>query len=155
MLTLVNPWVWQRLQAASFKNLLKFVHQRIVNQSVRAERLAAIELKWGAIEAADFASRLFNDQRARRRIPRIQIEFPEAIEPPAGHAAQIERRRSRAPYTVGAQRDLVIEIDVGILVPLVAGEAGGHQAFLQLRYLRHANRLAIQLRASPLLRRKK
>ena len=55
---------------------------------------------------------------------------------------------------MGAQRDLVIEIDVGVLVALVAGETGGHQALLELADRRHASSPAIQERPASLFRRK-
>src|SRR5258708_28556657 len=48
----------------------------------------------------------------------------------------------------------MVEINVRILMPLVAGKAGGHEAFVQLRYLRNTDSVAVELRASSLLRGK-
>jgi len=103
------------------------MHQRIMKQSVGRERLAAVQLKRRTIETADLASGLFNDQHARSRVPGIEIEFPEAVVASAGHIAEIEGGRSRPAYTVGAQRDLMIEKNVGILMALVAGKSGRKQ----------------------------
>src|SRR5256886_4734083 len=47
-------------------------------------------------------------------IPGIQIEFPESIKPSAGYIAEMERRRTRPPYSVTMQRDLVIKEDIRI-----------------------------------------
>ena len=41
------------------------------------------------------ASGFFDDQYARRRVPWIEIEFPESIESPASDITKIERRRAR------------------------------------------------------------
>src|SRR6478735_6788462 len=54
---------------------------------------------------------------------------------------------------MGAQRDLVIEVDVRVLMPFVAGESGCHQALFQLGYRRYMDRTAIQKRATSLFRR--
>src|ERR1039458_6221458 len=79
------------------------------------------------------------------------MESPEAVEASRGHVAQIERGRSRPPYSVRVQRDLVIKINIRILVPLVAGKARAQKAFLQCSRLRDTDCLAVELRASSLL----
>ena len=78
---------------------------------------------------------------------RIQVELPESVESPRSYVAQIQRRRPRAPHAVGVQRDLMIKMNVGIFMPLVAGKPGREHRFFQRRRLRNLNRLAIQLRA--------
>src|ERR1700756_4071158 len=152
-LSLVFAGLRQRNEPSSRKDLLEFVQKRVVHQSVRRQCLTAVQFKRRSVEAADLAARFFHDEHAPSGIPGIEIKFPEAIEAAAGDIAQIERRRSRAPDAVRAQRDLVIEINIGILVALMAGKTGRDQAFLQLRGLRHVDRLAIEVCASSLLSR--
>src|ERR1022692_2282407 len=102
-----------------------------MHKSVGRQRLAAVDLKRRPVEAADLSASYFHDEHTRGRIPRIEIEFPETVEAPAGYVAQIQRSRSRAAHAVGAQRDLVVEVNIRVLVPLVARKAGGHQTLLQ------------------------
>src|SRR5580698_3764546 len=117
-----------------------------MHQTIRRHRLTAADSKLRSVEAADLAAGLFHNEHPRSRVPGIEIEFPETVEASAGHIAQIERRRSRAPHAVSAQRDLVIEVDIWIFMPLVARKAGRQQAFLQLRRLRDVNRPAVEVR---------
>ncbi len=122
-----------------------------MQQAVRGQGLAAIEFKGRSIKARYLAPSLLNDQNAGRRIPGIEIELPEAVVTSRGHIAQIERRRARTAHAMGMQRDLVIEVNVRILVPLVAGKTGGQQAFFQRGGFRDVNWFAVQPRASSLL----
>src|SRR5579884_3680113 len=123
-----------------------------MHQAVGGECLAAIEFESPAIKAADSASRLFDDQRSGGCVPRVEIKFPEAVEAPARNIAEVESCRSSAPHAMGVKRDLVIEEDVRVLVPLVAGETGGYQALVQLADLRYVKRLAVEFGAFALLR---
>src|SRR5579862_1239419 len=100
-------------------------------QSIGRESLAAGDVEFSAGKVSDLASGLLHDEHACRRIPGIEIEFPEAVETARRDVAQIQRRRSCASDTVAAQRELVIEINVWILVALLAREAGRDQAFRQ------------------------
>src|SRR5579885_3229179 len=100
-----------------------------MNQSVRCQRFAAVQLKWAAMKITYAPACFLNDQGACRCIPGIQIEFPEPFEAPACDRAQIERRRSCPPDPMSMQRDLVIEINIRVLVALVTGEAGRDQRF--------------------------
>ena len=125
-----------------------------MQQTIRGQGLTAVELEGPAFEIRHFAARLFDNQHTRGRVPGIEIELPEAVEASAGHAAQVEGRRTCTPHAVGAQRDLVIEVNIRILVPLVAGKAGGHQALGQVRNLRNLDSLLVQVGAASLLGRK-
>ena len=65
--------------------------------------------------------------------------------------ATLHRSRAadpRPPHPVGAQRELVIEINIRVLMPLVARETGGDQALPQVRRRRHVDRLVVQPRAT-------
>ena len=124
-----------------------------MQQPIRRQGFAAVDLEGPALKVRNFAAGLFDNQHARSRVPGIEVELPEPVEAAAGHAAQVERRRTRAPHAMGAQSDLVIEVNVRILVPLVAGKTSGHQALRQVRDLRHLDALLIQKRAASLLGR--
>src|SRR5215469_13606277 len=121
-----------------------------MNQSVRCQRFAAIQLESRAIEPADLASGFLDNQDPGRRIPRVEVKFPEAIEAATGDTAQVERCRPGTADAMSPQRDLVVEENVRILVAFMTRESCGHQAFFQLRDFRNLDRLAIQLRAFPL-----
>ena len=123
-----------------------------MHQTIRRHRLTAVDSKFRSVEAADLAAGFFHDEHARSRVPGIEIKFPETVEATASHIAQIEGGRSRAPHAVSAQRNLVVKMNIRILVPLTAGKAGREQALLQLRRFRNVDRLAVELRASSLLR---
>ena len=102
-----------------------------MQQAVGGQGLPAVEFKRQSIETGHFAAGLLDDQHARRGIPRIEIELPEAVVASRSHVAQIERRRPRPAHAMGVQRDLVVKINIRIFVPLVAGKTGGQQAFFQ------------------------
>src|SRR3954452_7126249 len=123
------------------------MYQRIMKQSVGSQGLAAVQLERRTIETAHLAPGFLHNQHARRRVPRTEIEFPETVVASAGHIAQVEGSRSCPAHTVGPQRDLMIEKNVRVLMPLVAGESGREQGFFQLANLRYVNGLAIQLRS--------
>src|ERR1700722_3264453 len=153
-LFLISAWIGQCFQAAAGEDFLKFMEQRVMHQPVRGQRLAAVQLKRRAVKTADVASGFFHNQNARRCVPRIEIELPKAIEATTGDVAQVERGRTGAANSVRAQRDLVVEVNVGILVAFVAGKSGRDQALFQLRGLRDADGLPVQVRAFSLLRGK-
>src|SRR5581483_195756 len=92
--------VRQLIQSAALKDRRELAQERLVDQAIRSQRLAAVDVEWSTIEAADHSSRLFDHQHARRGIPGIEVEFPEAIESPRGNTAQVQRRRSRAPHAM-------------------------------------------------------
>ena len=48
-----------------------------------------------AEDGADAATRFGDEQGARRRVPGLQADFPEAVETARGHVGQVERRRAR------------------------------------------------------------
>ncbi len=111
-----------------------------MQQAIRGHRFAAVEFKWRSIETSHFAASLFHDQHARCRVPGIEIKLPEAVEAPGSYVAQIERSRARPAHSVRVQRDLVIEVNIRILVPLVTRETRGQEAFLERSGFRDVNR---------------
>ena len=99
-----------------------------MNEAVGRQHFAAVEAKRRSVEASHAAAGFLNQKHARCRVPRIQVEFPEAVVASAGDIGQIERGRPGASHSMRAQRDLVIEVNIRILVPLVAGETGAEDA---------------------------
>src|SRR5882724_11271112 len=98
-----------------------------MNKPIGGHSFPAIELKGSPTEITHRSARFFYQQHAGCGIPGIQIELPESIKPAASDIAEIERRRTRTPDSMTTQRDLVIEEDVRILVPLVAGKPRSQQ----------------------------
>ncbi len=89
-LSFVLPWIRQRFQASSGKNVFKLLQQSVVNQTVRGHGFLAVEFEGCTVEARHRAARLLHDQHTRRRVPGIEIELPEAIEASRSHITQIE-----------------------------------------------------------------
>ena len=92
-----------------------------------------------SVEAGHASACFLNQKHARSGVPGIQIELPEAVIASAGNIGQVERCRTCSPQAVRAQCDLVIEVNIGILVPFVAGETGAEQGFCQACRFRHVD----------------
>src|SRR5207237_7708691 len=97
------------------------------------------------------AAGLAHQQHAGSGVPGIEIKFPKTVEAAAGDRRQVERGRAGSAYAVGAQRERLVEVDVGILVALLAGESGGQQAFGKFCRQRNMDALAIEKRSASLL----
>src|SRR5437868_14271399 len=98
-----------------------------MHKLVRCQSLAAVELERSTAHVGNLASRVLHDQHTRRRIPRIEVEFPEPVETTAGDTAQDKCSRSGAQQSMRAQRDQMIEENMRILMPLMARETGRYQ----------------------------
>src|ERR1017187_4344521 len=153
-LSLVLARIGQRLQASSSEDIFKLREQSFMQQAIGGHGLAAVELEWRSVEPPALATSFLYDQHARRRVPGIKIELPESVVAPRSDVAQIERGRPRPAHSMRAQRDLVIEENIRILMPLVAGKPGRQQAFFQRSGFRDLNWLTIQPCASSLFRGK-
>src|SRR5713101_6730515 len=86
--------IGQRLQAVPFEDLRELIEQRAVHLTIRSQSFLAVQLKGAAVKIRHFATRLFDDQHARSRVPGIEVELPESVEASAGHAAQVQSRRT-------------------------------------------------------------
>src|SRR5664279_5149572 len=134
----------QLLESATGEDFFEVRKQFLVDESVTGQDLSTVKAKRRSVKAGHASAGFLNQKCARGGVPRIQIEFPEAVVAPAGDVGQVERRRSSAPHTMRAQRDLVIKVDVGILVPLVAGKASAEDRFRQLRRFGNVDWLTVQ-----------
>src|SRR6184192_2162980 len=127
--------IGQLFQTLSLKDGFEFSQQRRMNKTIGCHSFPAVELKSSSTEVAHHSAGLLYEQHAGCGIPGIQIEFPESIKPTAGYVTKIERCRTRTPYSMTMQRDLVIKKDVRIFMPLVAGKPRGQQRLCQIRNL--------------------
>src|SRR5277367_2054025 len=141
-----------RIQTAPGKHILKQCNDFLIDDPVRGEHFPAIELERAAIKTSYRAAGFEHQQRPGGGIPGIEVEFPVTIHAAACGVCQIERSRSGAANAMRAQRDLVVEVDVRILVAGAAGKSGGQQAFRQIIRTRYLYFLSIQIRAFSLLR---
>ena len=73
--------------------------------------------------------RFHHQQRTGGGVPWVEMELPEAVDAAAGGVGQVERGGTGAAHAVRAQRELLVEVDVGADVPFAAGKAGGQQRF--------------------------
>src|SRR5262249_43333513 len=86
-----------------------------------------------------------DEQGSRRHVPRIQSEFPECVQTPAGDIGEIDGRRSTASDAVCGHRHLVIKVDVHVEMALAAGKAGRDQSILQAPDHRHTNATMVEI----------
>src|SRR5262249_44278737 len=69
-------------------------------------------------------------------------------------ATQVQCRRACTTHSMRPQRDLVVEVNVGVFVSFVAGKAGPNQALCQTRHLRDTNGASIEPCSAALFRGK-
>src|SRR5579875_602548 len=98
-----------------------------VQAAVAGEGFRAVEMEGGAAHVADAAAGLGDDQLAGGGVPGLEVEFPEALEAAAGGVAEIEGGGAEAAHAVGAEAEVLIEVNVGVGMALLRGEAGGEQ----------------------------
>src|SRR5580658_1913303 len=103
-----------------------------MHQSVRCQSFATVQLEWPTLKVGHCPSGFLHDQHTRRRIPRVEVEFPESIEASTSDAAKIQCRRARSPHSMSVQSDLMVEKDVWVLVALMAGKTRSQQALRQI-----------------------
>ena len=103
-----------------------------MKERVAGRDVSAVDRVRLAIHLSDTSAGFLDDQFPRGPVPGVQIEFPKTIQPACRHIGQIQGSRARAAHSVGAQRDLVIEVNIDILMPLFAGETGGCQCLFQM-----------------------
>src|ERR1041385_5800007 len=69
----------------------------VMNQSIGGDELCAIDREGASFEVRHASTGFRNDQRAGRHVPGMQLHFPESIESPRGHIAEVDRGGSSAP----------------------------------------------------------
>ena len=68
-----------------------------VNASVRCYHLLLHVVKRPTAHARDLPTRLLDDERAGRGIPRSELLFPKSVEAPAGDVAQVQGSGTVSP----------------------------------------------------------
>ena len=71
-------------------DLGEFMQQLLMDQLVRGEHLAAIQVEWAAVHVCHDAPRLFHQQDAGGGVPGIQLELPEGVHAAGGNTAQVK-----------------------------------------------------------------
>src|SRR5262245_36724689 len=124
--------------------------------AVRRRGLRAAEVMRLASKVRDVTTRFLDDQAAGRSVPWPEVPFPVGIQPPAGHVAEVQGRRSAPPDAATAlEADLhVPEILGGTLAPIV-GEARAEEGPGELLDGGHMDGSAVQLRAAAPSRRER
>src|SRR5208337_121646 len=118
-----------------------------MDKAIASLYFAAVNPKRRPVKAGHQTAGFLDQEHAGGGVPGIEVEFPEAVIAAAGDIDQVEGRRSRTPHTVRAQGDLVIEVDVRIQVPLVAGKASPEQRLSQLPRFGDVDWLSVESRA--------
>src|SRR4030065_448505 len=90
----------------------------------------------------------------RRRVPWLQLQFPEPADPPAGEVAHVQRRRPVAPDRLPRENERAEIFQVGVGGRLhVIGEPGRKQGLAQVFRGGYGDPLAVAERPSPGCRR--
>ena len=98
-----------------------------MDRSVARRYIAIGNRQLLASKSGDLAAGFLDDQDPRRRVPRVEIELPEAIKSTARNAGQIQRCRPSTSHPVRSQRELMVEVNIRILVPFMTRESRGDQ----------------------------
>src|SRR5688572_17259566 len=95
---------------------------------------------------------LLDDDRAGSGIPRLQIKFPEPIEPSGGYVTQIERCGAQPAHGARLRHEFPEETDK-FWNPLldVVGKACHEEGFHQYRLVRDMDRAPVQKCPNPAL----
>ena len=96
------------------------------------------------MKIADFAARFFDEYDARGDVPAFQAKFPEAIEAARGDAGEVEGGGAIAADTVGAEREIVVVVNVGAGLAFVNGKAGAKKTGSKRGNLGNGNFLSVQ-----------
>ncbi len=99
-----------------------------MDQTIGCEDHGAAELIRRAEKIAHFAAGFFDKQDAGGGVPAIEAEFPEAVEAADGNGGEIEGGGAVAANTVGAEREVVIIVNIRARLTLVNGETGAKEA---------------------------
>ena len=73
-----------------------------------------------AVEIRHDAAGFADKEYTRRDVPWRKHQFPESIEPPAGHVGEVERRSSSTPDACGLPADVdeLLRISIEQMMPL-------------------------------------
>src|SRR5260221_14727451 len=107
--------------------LPRYLALLLVYDSVGRQNRRTAELVRLAGKIADLSARFLYEQDTGGGIPFLQAELPEAVEAPRSHAREIESGGAIAAPTVGAQGEVPVVMNVGVVQALVHRKAGAKQ----------------------------
>ena len=124
-----------------------------MNAAVGCEHAARPGAKRLAVDGADRAARLLDDERAGGDIPGLKLHLVERVDTPAGDVAEIDRGGSQAPDCAGTADERLEQPHqfTGILVHAVMKSGDQQRIDQRVRGGRHADRKSVQPRALPAL----
>ncbi len=96
------------------------------------------------MKISDFATRFFDEYDAGGDVPAFQAKFPEAIEGACGDTGEVEGGGAIAADTVGAEREIVVVVNVGAGLAFVNGKAGAKKAGSKRWNFRNGDFLSVQ-----------
>ena len=97
-----------------------------------------------AVKIGDFAAGFFHENDARGDVPAFQAKFPEAIEAACGDTGEVEGGGAIAADTVGAEREIVVVVNVGAGLAFVNRKAGAKKAGSERRNFGNGDFLSVQ-----------
>src|SRR5215471_15997098 len=118
----------KRRVGVTLRNRERSVSHFFVNASVRGQYDRPAYHVGITVEVRDDPARFANQKRSGRSVPGVQSKFPETVKTPAGHAGQVQRSGAVAAYSVRAQREIVIVVNIGACEPFVHRKSGAKQA---------------------------
>jgi len=74
----------------------------LMQPAVARDYLPDREVQRCAVHVAHVATRLLDNQRARRDVPLLEAEFPKPVDAAACDVGEVERRRTGAPHALHA-----------------------------------------------------
>src|SRR5690242_1045208 len=114
------------------------LQQRRKDLRRRGSDVTRFEITTVALQVADEAAGLEDEQRAGGHVPGREAELPEGVEPSARDVREVERRGAGAPH---AGRDLHHRLQLPRIeleaLELLEGKAGADQGGVKANGLRH------------------
>ena len=114
------------------KHLLKEAEEFVAQKAVRGKHFPAVKTERAAIECRHSSSGFKDEQRPGGSVPWIEVELPVRVDAAARRICKVESRGSRAAHSMRAQRELLIEVNVWIIVALAARKACGKERLGQV-----------------------
>src|SRR5579884_343786 len=134
-----------RIEIAACEHVLKEVDDFVQNEGVGCQHFFTIQPEGAAIEGCDGASGFKYEQSSGGSVPWIQIELPISIKASAGGVGEVESGRPGTADAMGAQGDLLIEVDIWVFVTFAAGKTRRHEAFGQIVHARYVDFFPVEI----------
>src|SRR5687768_4349923 len=121
--------------------------------AVRRHDLAAKEVDRPIVVTRDPTAGLSHDERPRGDVPRMELLFPEAVEPPGGDVTEVERGGAETPDGTRPTEEPAEDVHlVRLAFPDRVRKARAQQRIPEDSRARNPQRPAIDAGAAPALR---